>query len=65
MIKVTKEQFFQVIYRLDLDVHPRPEKEASYWELRNRQLVGITTPGYMLQGEKTYSLADNFKDDIR
>lgn len=54
--QVTKEEFFKFIYSNQLDVHPCPEPHKTNWELRNRQLIGVTTPGYKLEGEKTYSL---------
>lgn len=53
MVSVTKEQFYAA---MKIDVHPRAEKEASYWETPSRQLIGISTPGYMCEGEKSFRL---------
>ncbi len=53
-VPVTKEAFFAVIG--PMDVHPRPEPDRSVWETPRRRVVGITTPGYKCEGEKTYRL---------
>lgn len=44
---VTKEEFYAVIN--PLNVHPRPMKEYSSWEMLDggRRIVGRTYPGYM------------------
>ncbi len=52
--QVTKEEFFAAIGRMN--VHPRPERDASYWETPDRRLIGKTTPGYMGVSERRYEL---------
>jgi hypothetical protein len=47
---VTKDEFFA--YIRPRDVHPRSEPEVTYWELRNRQVVGKSTPGWLLRGAR-------------
>ncbi len=55
--EVTKEEFYGRIYRGKLNVHPRSEPDASYWEFSsNRQLFGKSTPGWRGVGEKAYFL---------
>lgn len=49
MKEISKDEFFATVGQLD--VHPRPEKMRSVWELRNRQMVGIRTPGYLCVDE--------------
>lgn len=58
MREVTKSEFFEKIYRLNLNVHPRVERDASYWETPSRVMIGKTTPGYMCEGRKAYFLTD-------
>lgn len=60
-VRVEREQFFATID--PLNVHPRAEREASYWETPRRDLIGISTPGYLMadetgryQSSKTYYL---------
>lgn len=45
MREVTKDEFFATVGQMN--VHPRPERDASFWETPGRQLMGKTTPGYM------------------
>lgn len=45
MIEVSKETFHATVGQMN--VHPRAEREASYYETPYRELKGITTPGYM------------------
>ena len=52
LIEVTYEEFFAAIG--PMNVHPRAERDASYWETPNRVLKGKTTPGYMGEGRKAY-----------
>lgn len=54
--EVTREAFFARINTLN--VHPRAEREASYWEMPDRTLIGKSTPGYMCIGPKAYYLVD-------
>lgn len=56
LIEVTKEEFYRAIFKLNLNVHPRPECDVTYWETPNRELIGKTTPGYMCTGPKTHFL---------
>jgi ribosomal protein S6E (S10) len=44
-VEVTREEFHATVGQMD--VHPRAERDASYWETRHRVLMGKTTPGYM------------------
>jgi hypothetical protein len=53
--EVTREQFYAALG--PRNVHPRAEREASYWETPGRELLGISTPGYMGTGPKAYYLA--------
>lgn len=55
LIPVNKDVFYATVG--PLNVHPRSERDASYWELRDRQLIGKTTPGYMGGETKQYFLA--------
>jgi hypothetical protein len=46
MQEVDRDEFFATVGQLN--VHPRPERDATYWETPyHRQLMGISTPGYM------------------
>lgn len=57
-VTVTKEQFYAAMG--PLNVHPRPEPEITYWEMPNREVVGISKPGWNNPGaEKSYQLAAN------
>lgn len=57
--RVSKEEFYATVGQLN--VHPRAERDASYWETPNRELMGKSTPGYMCRGEKAYFVrADKF-----
>jgi hypothetical protein len=51
---VDKATFFASIGTLN--VHPRSERHITYWETPSRQVVGISTPGYMCEGPITYHL---------
>jgi hypothetical protein len=42
-----------------MNVHPRPERDASYWETPDRRLMGKTTPGYMGGSARRYFVADS------
>lgn len=55
MKEVTKDAFFERIN--PMNVHPRPERDMTYWETPTRQLIGKSTPGYMGTGPSTYFLA--------
>ncbi len=52
MREVSRDQFFATVGQMN--VHPRVEKDASYWETPSRQLMGRTEPGYMGGGPKRY-----------
>ena len=45
--QTTKKRFFATVGQLN--VHPRVEREAIYWETPQRELLGISTPGYLCQ----------------
>ena len=51
-IEVTHEKFHATVGKMN--VHPRAEKEASYWETPYRDLMDITTPGYLCEGRKAW-----------
>lgn len=53
LVTVTRAQFFAAIMKTKIDVHPRPEKEITYWKARNREVLG-TSPGYSPQGPECY-----------
>jgi hypothetical protein len=57
MTQVTKDQFYEIIFRDKLNVHPRCEPDASYWEFPNRQLFGKSTPGLKGEGPTGYFVA--------
>lgn len=44
MIEVTRERFFETVGSMDVVLNNLPTH--TDWELRNRTLVGRTTPGY-------------------
>jgi hypothetical protein len=52
LVEVTREEFFATVGQMN--VHPRSERDASYWETPSRVLMGKTTPGYMGEGPKAY-----------
>ena len=61
MREVTKAEFFATIG--PQNVHPRAERDVTYWETPTRQLVGKSTPGYLCRDalgrwtdKKTYFL---------
>jgi len=54
--EVSKNQFFDVIG--PLDVHPRVERDKTYWETRERHLVGITR-GYASDETPFFLLRDS------
>jgi hypothetical protein len=54
MREVTKEAFFAAVG--PMNVHPRSDRDRTVWETPARQLIGITTPGYMCEGPTTYRL---------
>lgn len=53
-VSVTKDEFYAVMN--PMNVHPRPERDASYWETPNRTLIGKSQPGYMCVGAPAYFL---------
>lgn len=55
MREVNRDQFFATVGHMN--VHPRSEKSASYWETPSRQLVGRTEPGYVGEGPKRFFLS--------
>lgn len=54
MREVSRDQFFATVG--PMNVHPRSEKEATYWETPSRQLIGRTEPGYLPHGAERYFL---------
>ena len=60
MKEVTRDQFYAAIGGPE-NVHPRPEKHRTFWEIvGTRELVGESTPGYMCEGPTAYYLAPRF-----
>lgn len=53
-VEVSRDDFYRAVG--PLNVHPRAEREASYWETPNRDLIGKSTPGYLCAGHKAYLL---------
>ena len=53
-VTVTEDVFYAAMG--PLDVNPRPERDVTYWEAPNRELLGISTPGFSAIGEKTYKV---------
>jgi hypothetical protein len=51
-VTVSRDIFFATVGQMN--VHPRAERDASFWETPSRQLMGISTPGYLGTGEKTW-----------
>ncbi len=56
MIKVTKEQFYQYINQGDICVYA--EKELTYFETRNRLIVGYTEGYNRTDEERFYALTE-------
>jgi hypothetical protein len=55
LVEVTKAEFYDKIG--PMNVHPRSERDVTYWETPNRALVGKSTPGYAnAMVPKTYFL---------
>lgn len=59
--QVSKDEFYATVG--NMDVVTRPERDKTYWELRNRELVGITTPGYSCEGIRTYQVREGLIND--
>ena len=58
MKEVSKEEFFAMVWKVG-QIHPRSERDASYWETPNRTLKGKSTPGYLCKGPTRYFIAEN------
>ena len=56
MREVSKEEFYATVG--PMDVIPRPGREVTLWETRDRRVIGKSTPGYMPGGTKTYFLRE-------
>lgn len=57
LVSVTKDEFYGRISRGKLNVNPRSEPDASYWEFPDRRLFGKSTPGWKCEGPKAYFIA--------
>jgi hypothetical protein len=57
MTPVSKEAFFEVIN--ELNVTPNSDRMKTRWETPRRELIGVSTPGYMCEGDGSYSLRDD------
>jgi hypothetical protein len=53
--EVSKAEFFATVGTMN--VHPRCERDESWWETPARQVMGRTTPGYMCEGPRRYFVA--------
>jgi hypothetical protein len=51
-IEVDYDRFHATVGQMN--VHPRCERDASYWETPYRELMGKTLPGYAERGPKRY-----------
>jgi hypothetical protein len=58
-VTVTKDQFFAAIYARKLNVHPRNERHATYWEMPDRTVIG-RTKGYADHGVGFYEIIRPF-----
>ena len=57
MIEVTKDEFFRLVGVGN--IHPTAEKFESVWrDQRTRVIVGVTTPGYLSVGEKSFRVTE-------
>jgi len=56
LVEVSKKVFFARIG--PLNVHPRSERETTFWETPNRNLIGKSTPGYMCGAPKVWFLVE-------
>ena len=56
MRRVSKDEFFATIG--PENVHPRSLPTEVLWETPQRIVIGRSTPGYLLGGEKAYFLPD-------
>lgn len=61
MIKVSKNEFYRIVSRMD--VHPHSEREYTRWEnIRTREMIGRSTHGWMTPTgakEEEFYLSDN------
>lgn len=55
MALVTKQKFYATVGQMN--VMPRSERDRTFWETPARQIVGISTPGYLCEGAETYALS--------
>ena len=52
MKEVSEIEFFAMVRKVGR-IHPRPEREASFWEHQDsRKLLGVSLPGFSCQQEK-------------
>lgn len=58
MRRVNHEEWHATVGQLD--IVPRCERDASYWETRDRRLMGKTTPGFIAKGEKAYFVSAEY-----
>lgn len=65
LVNVTKEQFWAFIMTAPYDIHPRCEKMENLWELRDRTVIGRTTPGWKCDGEKSWQLTEGRAAEAR
>lgn len=59
--RVTPDEFYSTVGRLN--VHPRSEKNETFWETPSRVLLGRSTPGYLGVEECAYYIIDEARHD--
>lgn len=71
-VTVTKEEFYGIIWALDLDCFPyNHNPDFTSWEIRDtRRVIGITTPGWRDSGlpesiqSRTYKILRSLKEGV-
>lgn len=75
MIRVTKEEFYKIIYSNNLDVHPHPDfirdsKTGAclgmydIWTFRNRTTFGKTIDWHKSRKPPEYHIEENFYEKL-
>lgn len=55
-VRISQSEFYASIGRLN--VHPRSERDLTYWETPDRQILGHSRPGYVGAGEEAYFITE-------
>ena len=58
LVPVTKDEFFDRIFRDKLNVHPCVEPDVTWWEFPDRRPFGKSTPGWKCEGPKAFFLVN-------